>query len=256
MVGAGCSPNTMTRCEDFLIGTNNLNRIVEITKNTVTAQSGVTFKALNEALAKESLALSQLTSISEQTVGGALACAIHGTGADIPCISEFVEWFEIVTPKGEVLRCSRSERADLFKAGLCHLGGLGCITQACFKVEPAFKLRAIQSPQVLENTLENISQKIKSADHWRLWWFPHTDKCIEWGASKVEADSENVSRGDWVANQIIVFNYCLELLYYIGKFIPCVIPLVNQSVQYIAFNSDAEQVDQSYNVFNFDCLFR
>lgn len=58
----------------------------------------MSFVVLNEVLAEHELGFPVLPSVSEPSVGGALATAIHGTGANFPSVAGFVESFELITP--------------------------------------------------------------------------------------------------------------------------------------------------------------
>lgn len=57
---------------------------------TVTVEAGMRLKELNQHLDRHNLALSNLGSISEQSVGGAVATAIHGTGLTFGSFSSMV----------------------------------------------------------------------------------------------------------------------------------------------------------------------
>jgi len=258
VVGTGCSPNTMAVCQQRMLSTDNYNKIISVDeqKGTVRVQAGVTLAQLNEFLAEHNLGLSVLSSISEQSMGGALACAIHGTGGKFPCMSDYIEALELITPRGEVIECSATQNADIFKAALCHVGALGVVSEMTIKCEPAFKLRSSQRPVPLEDVLSNIDERVGTAEHYRFWWFPHTDMCIEWKANRVPIYTPNKSEGDWVANQFLIFNYVLETVLWLTRFFPPSAQFVNQVCRAVAFNQVSDVVDRSDKVFNFDCLFR
>lgn len=97
--------------------------------------------------AQPPLALSNVGSISEQTIGGLLATATHGTGIRFPVISAYARELTLICPlpasQGgtQLVRCSRAERPELFNASLCGLGSTGLIVSVRLAVEPAFRLR-------------------------------------------------------------------------------------------------------------------
>mmetsp|Transcript_28107 Transcript_28107/g.55040 ORF Transcript_28107/g.55040 Transcript_28107/m.55040 type:complete len:554 (-) Transcript_28107:64-1725(-) len=258
VVGTGCSPNSMAVCKDRMISTEQYKQILNIDKEkkTVTVQAGVTLAQLNEELPKHGLGLSVLTSISDQAIGGALACAIHGTGVGFSCLPGFVESLEIILADGTPVRCSERENPDLFQAARCHIGALGVISEVTLKCEDMFKLRARQKPVPLEEVLNNLDSKVGSSEHWRFWWFPHTDMCVEWGANRVPLEMEDKCEGDWIADQFLWFNYALETALFVTKFFPPLIKLLNKACQTVAFTTRADTVNRSDRVFNFDCLFR
>lgn len=70
-------------------------------RKRVRVESGVTLAQLNSELAKSGLGIPVLPSISEFSLGGVLATAVHGTGSQFQSLAAFVESFEIITPKYE-----------------------------------------------------------------------------------------------------------------------------------------------------------
>lgn len=95
------------------------------------------------------LSMSNVGSISEQTVGGLISTASHGTGINFPVLSTAVQSLRIVCPLSleeggtQVLTCSRTERAELFNASLCGLGLTGIIVEVSLNVDYAFRLRQL-----------------------------------------------------------------------------------------------------------------
>lgn len=95
------------------------------------------------------LSMSNVGSISEQTVAGLISTASHGTGIEFPVLSTAVHSLRLVCPLSldeggtQVISCSRTERADLFNASLCGLGLTGIIVEVCLNVEYAFRLRQL-----------------------------------------------------------------------------------------------------------------
>ena len=93
------------------------------------------------------LAMSNVGSISEQTVGGLVSTASHGTGVHFPVLSASVLALEIICalPREQggtqLIRCSRTMNARLFNASLCGLGATGLIVKVKMAAEPAFQLR-------------------------------------------------------------------------------------------------------------------
>ena len=85
---------------------------------------------------------------------------------------------------GEVMKCSLNENPEVFKAALCSLGCLGIISTLTIKVEKSFRLEATQAPTKLGYVLENIDSLRESAEHFRFWWFPHTDDAVTWAANR------------------------------------------------------------------------
>ena len=108
---------------------------VDMEKLTVTCQSGVVWKNLVEHLKPLGLIPRVLTNNLGVTVGGTLSVAglgvasfLYGTQGD-----NAIE-LEVVTGTGDVVICSATENAQLFKAARSGLGQFGVITRATMKV--------------------------------------------------------------------------------------------------------------------------
>lgn len=151
VVGKAHSPSDLMMSEDWCILIEGLSGILEIDSNEpcATFLSGTIVSDINEALAANSppLALRSLGSISEQTIGGLISTATHGSGIDFPCVSAFVQELEIILPlppqQGgtQIVKCSRTHRPDVFNASLCGLGATGLIVTVKIQLDPAFRLR-------------------------------------------------------------------------------------------------------------------
>jgi FAD/FMN-containing dehydrogenase len=88
------------------------------------------------------------------TVGGALACDIHGKNHHaVGAFSNFVEAFDLLVASGETLRCSHTENAAAFWATVGGMGLTGIITRA------QLRLLQVQSAYIKVETerLENLN---------------------------------------------------------------------------------------------------
>ena len=145
-------------------------------KRFVVAEAGTTLSKLHVALADEGLAMSNLGSISEQTLAGVITTATHGSGTNYAVISSHVLALRLLLVNGKVVRCSPTENPDLFKASLCGLGSTGLLVSVTLQVEPAFHLKEVSDTIGFDETIENLDELASSGEHVRMWWFPQTDK--------------------------------------------------------------------------------
>ena len=122
-------------------------------------------------------------SISDQTVGGAVSVAYHGTGVNYTVLSGYVLELDLMLASGEIRTYSASTSTE-FGAVLCSLGCLGLILSMKLQCEPLFHLEQIEYTTQLEYALETLDVHVKASDHFRMFWYPHTDfvQCI--GASR------------------------------------------------------------------------
>lgn len=143
-------------------------------KQYVVAQGGVILQALHDCLTSHGLAMSNLGSISDQTIAGVITTATHGTGINFGVLSTMVLELNLMLADGSVVTCSDSDKPDLFKASLCGLGATGLILSAKLKVEPAFRLRDEQDTIAFEDFIDDFDGLVVSGEHTRFWWFVQT----------------------------------------------------------------------------------
>jgi L-gulonolactone oxidase len=113
-------------------------------------------------------------SISDQTLGGLVSTASHGSGVNFPVLSKHVRSMLLALPLPgvPVVRVSPYEDPDLFQASLCGLGATGVMLEIEIEVEEAFRLRETKNPRDVDDVLENLDEIKNSAEHVRLWWYP------------------------------------------------------------------------------------
>jgi cytokinin dehydrogenase len=114
-----------------------LNTIHSIGPEGFDADAGVLWKDLVQATFAEGFRVPTLTGYLGLTVGGTLSVGGISTsyleGGQVDRVQEL----EVVTGTGQVVRCSESERPDLFEAALAGLGQCGIITRVKMDLVPA-----------------------------------------------------------------------------------------------------------------------
>ena len=115
----------------LLVDLTDLNRIVDldVERGLVTVEAGIQWPELVAHLAWAGAAqagtwgiVQKQTGADRMTIGGALAANIHGRGLRFKPIVQDVEEFQIVDPRGALVRCSRTRNPDLFAVAI---GGYG-----------------------------------------------------------------------------------------------------------------------------------
>ncbi|KAF0424573.1 L-gulonolactone/D-arabinono-1,4-lactone oxidase [Gigaspora margarita] len=255
VIGMVHSPSDLPFSDGYIISMNKLNRIIKVDqeKKTVTVEAGIKITQLNEELSKHGLALSNLCSISELTIGGAISTATHGTGVIFGCLSTQIKCLTLLTDSHGKMHCSETMNSDVFKATLCNLGALGIITQVTIQCETAYLLEANQIPVKLNYILDNLDAIVHSAEHVRFWWFPHTDDCIAWKANRTNK-KPLPQKLSYIHDTLFGF-HLLQFVLYLSRFRSSTIPKINQLIFSFKFSKPIHFIDDSYKVFCFDCLF-
>lgn len=124
-------PRGMGRCYgDASLGQRmlsnlKLNRMLSFDPESglLECESGVTFEDLLHVFLPRGWFPPVTPGTKYVTMGGALAADVHGKNHHVEgAISRYIQSFELLTPKGEILTCSRERHSDVFWA---TVGGMG-----------------------------------------------------------------------------------------------------------------------------------
>jgi FAD/FMN-containing dehydrogenase len=100
------------------------------------------------------------TGADRLTLGGAVAANIHGRClASQPFVRD-VEALEVVTPAGELVRCSRSQHAELFRHVVGGYGLFGVVTAVTLRLVPRVKMERCVARLELEELIDAFDERI------------------------------------------------------------------------------------------------
>jgi decaprenylphospho-beta-D-ribofuranose 2-oxidase len=107
------------------------------------------------------------------TLGGCLAMNIHGkNNFKAGTIGEHVLDFDLLTPGGDVLRCSREENADVFHAVIGGAGLLGAVTRLRLRLKRVESGLLRVEPLVarsFEEMFDRFEERLPEADYLVGW---------------------------------------------------------------------------------------
>lgn len=130
--GAGCSyGDASTNQGGHVLDLTGMNRIRSFDPQSGVAvcEPGVTVRDLWRTSIGYGYWPRVVSGTMQVTMGGAAAMNIHGkNNYRLGSFGEGVRSFELMTPKGELVRCSRDQNSDLFHAAIGGFGMLGCFT--------------------------------------------------------------------------------------------------------------------------------
>lgn len=92
------------------------------------------------------------------TVGGMVACDVHGKNHQKDgSFSNYIEWLKIITPSGEIKRCSKEVDSELFNWTIGGMGLTGII------LDVAFYLNSVETAWIKQKTVatKNLEQTFK-----------------------------------------------------------------------------------------------
>ena len=138
--------------DTVLIDTRGLDRVLAFdpAAGLATAEGGIQWPALLEHLERIQAGHARAWSIYQKqtgadrlSLGGALSCNAHGRGLTLAPIVQQVEAFDLLDATGQVLTCSRTEHADLFRLAIGGYGLFGVIARITLRLRPRVKVRRV-----------------------------------------------------------------------------------------------------------------
>ena len=119
---------------------------------------------------------------------------------------------------------------------------------------PAFRLRGVDGPAPLEQTLDRLDQLTAEHDHFEFYWFPFTSTALLRRNDRTDAPATKRSKARAYLEDIVLVNHGLEAFSRLGRRYPQQIPRLNRIVSRLAGSS--ERVDASYRIFTSPRLVR
>ena len=140
---------------------------VNATSGLVELGAGATWEKLVEALRFQQIGIESAWTIRQKqtgaddlTLGGSLAANAHGRGLQMRPIIDDVEAFTLVTARGEILRCSRRDHAEMFRLAIGGYGCFGVITSICLRLSHRLKLRRIVEITTVDTLIPQLAQRV------------------------------------------------------------------------------------------------
>lgn len=125
-------------------------------RRILTVGAGALWSQVIPYLDQRGFAVAVMQSNSDFSVGGSISVNCHGWQNDSPPIASTVRSFRLLKADGEIVRCSRSENAELFSLALGGYGLFGVILEVELTVVP-------------NEFYQAETHKIKAADYNRVY---------------------------------------------------------------------------------------
>ncbi|ODQ78098.1 hypothetical protein BABINDRAFT_177685 [Babjeviella inositovora NRRL Y-12698] len=264
-VGSGHSPSDLTMTSEWLVNLDKFHEILEIKPHAsgkftdITVEAGVRIFQLNEFLKTKNLAIQNLGSISDQSIAGIISTGTHGSSQYHGLVSSQVVDLSLVNSAGELVKCSPTENREIFQAALLSLGKIGLITHVTLRTIPRYQIKSKQEVINFDTLLKNWDTIFTTDEFIRCWWFPYTEKCILWRASKTQ-EPLSAPRASWYGTTLGRLFY--ESLLWVSVHVaPRLTPYVERFVfqrQYGNVETLGKgdiAVQGSVEGLNMDCLF-
>ncbi len=155
---------------EHIFSTKRLNKFISFDRlnGIIECESGVLLADVLEVIVPQGYFLFVTPGTKFITIGGAIASDVHGKNHHAEgCFSEYVIDFSLMTEKGEILTCSKTENSDKFWATMGGMGLTGIILSA------KFKLKNIESSFIRQESVkaENLDEIFKLFDQSESWTY-------------------------------------------------------------------------------------
>ena len=250
IVGTGHSWSALCPSEEALINLDKYSKVLSIDKvaKTVTVQPGIKLWQLNEYLDTQGMAMTNLGSISKQSLAGAISTATHGSGIQFQVLASLVRSFTLIKANGSKVSLDKEKNKEVFNLSIISLGSLGLVSEITLSISEAFRLHDRTVAIGFDEMLANLDDYIQNTDHFKIWWFPHVDKAVIYQYDRTQ-DAPNDSRlRQWLQDEVLsVIGY--RTLVFIGNLFPSLRPFFNQ-ILILSFKKPLDRIEKSYKVFN------
>ncbi|MBN2372132.1 MAG: FAD-binding oxidoreductase, partial [Vicinamibacteria bacterium] len=137
--GAGRSyGDAAVNTHGLVVDTCRLNRLLrwEPTSGVCEAEPGLTIEGLWRRTIADGYWPAVVPGTMFPTLGGCLSANVHGkNNYRAGPIGEHVEEFDLITARGETLRCSASENAEVFHAAIGGMGSFGALARVKIRLK-------------------------------------------------------------------------------------------------------------------------
>jgi FAD/FMN-containing dehydrogenase len=154
------------------------------------------------------------TGADRLTLGGAVSANIHGRGLTAQPFVSDIESLEVVTPDGDVVRCSRSEHAELFRHVVGGYGLFGVVTAVTLRLVPRVKVQRCVARLDIDGLIDAFDERIAAGHLYGDFQFATAPDSPEFlrtgvlssyrpvdGAPTIPGDQRRLSQNDW--NQLL-----------------------------------------------------
>jgi FAD-linked oxidoreductase len=259
-VGAGHSFTGIAVAPGVQLDLTDLSGLLDadVATGRVTLAAGTRLHELPRLLAPYGLAMPNMGDIDRQTIAGAISTGTHGTGLGFGGLATQVVAAKLVTGSGELITVSETERPELIPAVRLGLGALGVLVDVTLQLVPRFVLHAVEEREPLGGVLDEWLERVRGADHFEFYWFPHTDTALTKTNTRLPGDASRTPLGRvsrWVDDELLA-NGAYRAICALGKVAPRATPSLARVVDRFTGSRDFSDFSPAVFTTNRTVRFR
>ena len=156
--------------DGLMIDTRRMNRVLgfDIEKGHIEVEAGIQWPQLLQHLVSSQKGrerqwtfAQKQTGADKLTIGGCLAANVHGRGLKLPPFIGDVESFRLLIAKGDIVNCSRSENAELFRLAIGGYGLFGLVTSVTLRLVERRKVERVVEVRSIEGLSKAFAERIR-----------------------------------------------------------------------------------------------
>ncbi|MGE0624016.1 MAG: D-arabinono-1,4-lactone oxidase [Pseudomonadales bacterium] len=192
-VGAGHSFTPLVPTDGHLIVLDRMAGLVSHNAERLQATfgAGTRLSSIGPALEAVGQGPLILPDIDRQTLAGAISTGTHGTGLTLHSLSGNVAHLKLVTAAGKVVEASETLDADFFRAACVSVGALGIITEVTLQNRPAYRLKARNWAQRIDEVLEDFEASAAAHRHFEMFPLTHSDYALVLAIDETDEPVDN-----------------------------------------------------------------
>jgi FAD/FMN-containing dehydrogenase len=150
------------------------------------------------------------TGADRLTLGGAVSANIHGRGLAAQPLVGDIEGLEVVTPAGDIVRCSRTEETQLFRHVVGGYGLFGVVTAVTLRLVPRVKVERCVAQLDIDALQDAFDERIAAGHLYGDFQFataPDSPEFLRTGMlssyrpvardRRIPNDQRRLSQADW-----------------------------------------------------------
>ena len=156
-----------------IIQMSKLNRILDISADTVTAQAGALYIDIAQELEKRGLQFYVNTEIGNLSVGSAACCGTKDASmpGEYGQVGSYVTGLKMLLPSGDLLEVNENQ-PELLQKVRSSYGTFGIVTEATFRVCPIRPLAVYHETFTLEDFVQKLPELIARQESMMYYVFP------------------------------------------------------------------------------------